>query len=98
MITLRPSRHLPPSALVVRIAARGIAPLGFDQHVAGDRSGIARPAAAMLDDDGTGVARLVHRREGDEQRMVALAPGNVLVLTHAGRALGHGDAADLGAA
>src|SRR6185295_184543 len=55
-----PSRHLPPSALVVRIAARGIAALGLDQHVAADRSGIARTAAAMLDDDGTGVARLVH--------------------------------------
>ena len=50
----------------------------------------------MLDDHGDSIARRCDRGEGDEQRVVALAPGQLVVLAHARQALGHGDAADLG--
>src|SRR3954462_3666725 len=62
-IKIAPSRHFPPSAFVVRIAARRIAALGLDQHVAADRSGVTRAAAAMLDHDRAGITRFMHRCE-----------------------------------
>ncbi len=49
----------------------------------------------MLDHDGDAVAGRGNRREGDEERMVALLPGQILVLDHALVTLGLGDAADL---
>ena len=56
------------------------------------------PADAMLDHDGDGIARLLDRGEGDEERVIAHRPGQIVVLAHAHHALRHGDAADLGAA
>ena len=54
---------------------------------------------AMLDDDRDRVAGLVERREADEERVVALGPGNLCVAHTAGRvALGLADPADLGTA
>src|SRR6266851_4588149 len=69
---------------MLRHAAGGIALLRLQQHVAADRRSHGRAAAAglaaMLDDDGADIARRAHRRERDEQRMVASLPGDVLEL------------------
>ena len=73
----------------LRHAARRIAPLHLEQDVAADRRRDRRAAAgldaAMLDDDGADIARRADRREGDEQRVVALLPRD-LGLPCAGRA------------
>ena len=42
----------------------------------GDRRRGLRPAAAMLDDHRNRIARLVHRRESDEERVIAELPRN----------------------
>ena len=52
-------------------------------------------AAAVLDHHGERVARLVIGREGDEQGVVALLPGLLLVLAQAGQALAARDAPHL---
>src|SRR3954471_10854155 len=49
------------------------------ERVAHHRRGEGGAPAAMLDDRGAGVARLVGRREADEQTMVAHLPGEALV-------------------
>ena len=67
--------------------------LGHD--VARDRRRRLGAAAAVLDDHRERVARLRVGRERDEQRVIAFLPGLVLVLAHAGRALGVADPADL---
>ena len=54
--------------------------------------------AAMLEHDAGGVARLVGRREGDEQRVVAHLTAARRCSRTPLAALGHGDAADLGGA
>ena len=63
-----------------RPASAGLAPLGLAQHVARDRRRRVGAAAAVLDHDRAGIARLLDRGKGDEQRVVALGPGHVLDL------------------
>ncbi len=51
---------------------------------------------AVLDDYRADIARRNDRGEGDEQRVIALAPGQILVFPHTGGALAHGDTPHLG--
>src|SRR3546814_18596837 len=54
----------------------------------------SRPAAAMRDDDRDRISRRLDRRKADEQRVIAVAPGKILVIEHALLALALGDPAD----
>src|SRR6185312_8200242 len=76
---------------MIRQMTRRIALLRLEQHVAADRrrhrGAAAAGLAAMLDDDGADIARLAHRRERDEERVIALLPRYVLDLAQAMLAL-----------
>jgi hypothetical protein len=99
---LRPAGRLRPplarGAASARRACRPIAPrrgerghrLGLSNRI-GERVAASAPRprapAAMLDDHRAGVARLVDRREADEQAVVAHPPGEAFVGAHAAGAL-----------
>src|SRR5262249_54032897 len=80
-------------------AARRIAPLCLEQHIAADRRRDSRATAAgraaMLDDGRANISRRTDRREGDEERVVALLPRDLPNLTGAARALVVANAVDL---
>ena len=76
-----------------RRGAAGVAALSLGQDVAGQRRGGLGAATAVLDHHGGGIARLMHRRETDEEAVVATAPRQVLVLDDAPCALGRGQGA-----
>ena len=71
---------------------------GEQKDVARDRGRHGRAAAAVFDDDRHGIARRVHRRVADEQRVVAAYPRQLVVRDHAPRAFRRGDVADLAGA
>ena len=70
----------------------GIAPLHLQQDIVADRrrDGRAAPAAvaAVLDHRGAHISRCANRREGEEQRVIALLPGDLPGLAGATRPLG----------
>ena len=72
-------------------ARRGIAALNLTQDVAGDRRRNGAAAAAVLHDDGDAIARPFERCVGDEERVVALLPREVFVLSYARAVLAFGD-------
>src|SRR5262245_13519242 len=92
-LTARPSSRCHLAEAVG--GARGVALHGLDQHVAADWTGGRAARHAVLDDHGTGIARLVGRAEADEQRVMTQVPGQHR-LGDAHVALALGDALDLG--
>src|SRR6202011_4617516 len=77
-----PGRHRKRGeAVPIRNAPGGVASLRLTQNIAADRSGhlgtVAAPDPAVLDYSHTDVTRRLNRCEADEQRMVALLPGDL---------------------